>query len=71
MYFPFSWSHQRNWALQHCRCTTLQPAHRRLPAEQKIGVDNDVFRQQKKDICLQEEYYRLKIGLLKNKSNDK
>ncbi len=39
--------------------------------DRRLELTMDVFRQQKKVLCLQEEYYRLKIELLKNKSNDK
>lgn len=36
--------------------------------DRRLELTMDVFRQQKKVICLQEEYHRLKIELLKNKS---
>ena len=39
--------------------------------DRRLELTMDVFRQQKKVLCLQEEYYQLKIELVKNKSNDK
>lgn len=38
--------------------------------DRRLELSMDVLRQQKKVLCLQEEYYKLKIELLKNKCND-
>lgn len=39
--------------------------------DRRSEMTMDVLRQQKRVLCLQEEYYRLKIDLLKNKSHGK
>lgn len=39
--------------------------------DRRLQLTIEVFEQQKKVLCLQEEYYQLKIEHLKNKSNDK
>ncbi|KAG7315618.1 hypothetical protein KOW79_020484 [Hemibagrus wyckioides] len=39
--------------------------------DRKLEIETDTLTQHKKVLCLQEEYYKLKIELLKYKKNDK